>query len=349
MLAACKEEAVQQEEVVRPVRAIRMADGTAFSQRSFSGRARAAQEVSLSFRVSGTILSVNVDVGDEVAEGDVVSMLDPDTFRSEVNRLEANLASANAALRAAVNQAERDQTLFEQGNVAEARLDESIAARDGAQAEVASTDAALERARLDLNYTQLKAPFSGVVVATFAEDFEEIRAQEPVLRLLDHSKIEMVVDIPEHLISFAGGVTNIEVVFDAFPDVIVAAEISEIGSEASQTTRTYPVTLVMDQPDGVMVLPGMAGSATGQPPESFLESQGQMIPIAAVFSPEGGDASYVWIVDEASGSVVQREVSVGDATDLGVAIHSGVEAGEVIVTAGVHRLREGQVVRVDLQ
>ena len=69
--------------------------------------------------------------------------------------------------------------------------------------------------------------------------------------------------------------TNIEVVFDTYPDLNIPAEIKEIGTEASATTRTYPITLIMDQPEDVQVLPGMAGKASGEPPrQAALPTRG---------------------------------------------------------------------------
>ena len=83
---------------------------------------------------------------------------------------------------------------------------------------------------------------------------------KPFLRILDDSRIEMVVNIPENLISFAQYVKKVFVSFDAFPEQELEATIKEIGTEASSTTRTFPVTLIMDhQPSEFKILPGMAG------------------------------------------------------------------------------------------
>ena len=91
------------------------------------------------------------------------------------------------------------------------------------------------------------------------ENFEDVQNKQAILRLLDDSKIEMIIDIPEHLIINAAYVKDAFVVFDAFPGREIAATIKEIGTEASSTTRTYPVTLIMDQPEDIRILPGMTG------------------------------------------------------------------------------------------
>ena len=135
--------------------------------------------------------------------------------------------------------------------------------------------------------------------------------------------------------------------FDSFPGRPVPAEIKEISNEASLTTRTFPVTLIMDQPDDFKILPGMAGRASivSRPPaESAL--LGIQIPATAVFSGDGPDQSFVWVVDEAAGTLSRRHVELGKLARFGVLIQSGLNAGEWVVTKGVHTLREGEKVRI---
>jgi RND family efflux transporter MFP subunit len=155
----------------------------------------------------------------------------------------------------------------------------------------------------------------------------------------------MVISIPETLISYVPDVTNVRVTFDSFPEDAIPAEVKEISSEASESTRTYPVTLIMDQPDAFKILPGMAGKATGDPPADFRPTAA-VVPVAAVFSREGTPESYVWVIDESTLTVHRREVTVGELTDHGVQIKAGLEPGEWIATAGVFYLLEGRQVRI---
>ena len=143
-------------------------------------------------------------------------------------------------------------------------------------------------------------------------------------------------------------VTNIEVVFDPFPTVKVLAEIKEIGTEASKSTRTYPVTLIMNQPSEVKILPGMAGKATGEPPatEDVQLARGIQVPLTAIFSPDDIEKTYVWIIDKQSNRVTKREVTTGSLKDSGIIVTQGLNAGEWIATAGVHYLREGMDIKI---
>jgi multidrug efflux pump subunit AcrA (membrane-fusion protein) len=165
----------------------------------------------------------------------------------------------------------------------------------------------------------------------------------------------MVIDVSEGLISIAPYVERIVVVFDSFPDVEVEAEIHEIGREATETTRTYPVTLVMDQPENATILPGMAGVATGYARLPDDPTESIKVPTHAVVSDQSGK-EYVWVLkpetepgEEQSGTRVKaiaekREVTVGRLTEAGILIASGLESGEWIATAGLNTLRDGQEV-----
>jgi RND family efflux transporter MFP subunit len=254
--------------------------------------------------------------------------------QSMVDRVAAEKERAESTLGAA----KEDLQIAESG-----ARPEDIAAK---QAEIRSLQADVEATKDRLSYTYLKAPFGGVIVETFVENFEDVRAKEPIVRLLDPSRIEMVVDIPENLISYAPQVEEVLVRFDPFPDVEISAKIKEIGTEASQTTRTYPVTLIMDPPQGVQILPGMAGKALTKERVGPEATEGGIeVPLSALLQSGEENRSYVWVIDEPSNTVTRRPVTIGQFTDFGVLVAEGLEPGEWVVTAGVHQLRDGQQVR----
>jgi RND family efflux transporter MFP subunit len=236
------------------------------------------------------------------------------------------------------------------GAVSEASIDQARETVEVTKADITSFQASVETAEDALKYTNLRAPFAGTIVATYVENFENVRAQQMVVRLLDKTQIEFEVGIPETLISLAPYVEDIKVTFDAFPDVEVPATILEIGREASATTRTFPVTVIMDQPENASILPGMAGRATGKPsPPDSAAPITLVVPVTAVFAPETADQSCVWVIDETSKAVTLRPVDLGDAISSGFVVESGLEKGEMIATAGVHFLKEGQVVAPTFQ
>jgi RND family efflux transporter MFP subunit len=296
----------------------------------------------------------------------------------EVRRLEAVVRESEAIL--ALAQTEYDRNLESnkklKGSVSEseieltkasrdrsaAKLDQAkeslLIAREGArkedvraqEADVASFEAKLTRARNDLAYTELVAPFDGTIAAKYVQNFQTAQAGQVICRLLDTAKIEIVIDIPEGKITLTPYVTDIVCVFDAFPGVpMKGATITEIGHEASATTRTYPVTLLMDQPDestGAKILPGMAGRVSGTARlTDEIEAAGFVIPESAIFQSDNGD-KHVWRIDESKMTVHRSQsVTPRQLDALGVRV-TGIDAGQWIVTAGVHYLEEGQHVRI---
>jgi len=160
----------------------------------------------------------------------------------------------------------------------------------------------------------------------------------------------MIIDIPESKISLVPYAEKITVVFDAFPDHQISAAVKEIATEASSTTRTYSVTLIMEQPKEFKILPGMSGKATGQAsdkaPNKIAKSKGIQVPVSAVYSPANDEKSYVWVINEESGRVRSQAVSLGKIASTGLVITDGLKVGDWVATAGVHFIREGLKVRI---
>ena len=351
LLSGCKEE-IPKQEVIRSVRAIQVSDPADFAKRWFPGKAKAIQEVDLSFRVAGPLVSFPVNVGDKVKKGTEVAKIDPRDFQVDLRDAEGQLAKAKAEL----ERAETDYARLiriqkrDAGAVSQALIDRSLQLVESTKAEIRSLKASVDAASDRLGYTYLKAPFDGIVAATYVENYEDVKAKQPIIRLIDHSEIEMIVNIPESIISHADYLKTagkvLRVLFDPFPGREIKARIKEIGKEASKTTRTYPVTLVMDQPSEFTVLPGMAGKVASIAPPAGMQGQSQVvIPETAIFSPNE-NKTYVWIIDEKSKKVSQREVQTDKLLSSGITIREGIEPGEWIATAGVHYLKESQEVRI---
>ena len=386
-------------EVVRPVRAVKVGDLKAISGREFPGRARAVDEVELSFRVAGPLVSLPVDVGTEVKKGDVVASIDPRDYQAawdsaqanlaraqanllamergarpeEIERLKSAVAQAEASYQQALAEFERNAELLPEGAVSRTDYDISLARRDRTQeeiksaqeelnmglrgarpedldakrAEIKALEAAVANAKNQLDYTVLTAPFDGTVSARYVNNFQTVQAKEPIVRLLDITKIEVTFQLAENLISLVPQVTQVACRFDAFPGRDFPGKITKIGSEASQTTRTYPVTVQIEQPEDVLILPGMAATVRNQPEESADTTiRDILVPPSAVLAGEAGGPTYVWVVDEGSQKVSRRQVTTGELTPAGIAVTEGLTLGEWVVTAGVNLLHEGQAVKI---
>lgn len=350
LIAGCGKEEAPKETVARPVKAIKVGDIGQVGGRTFPGQAQATREANLSFRVSGPLITFPVKVGDEVEEGQVLSRIDPRDYQVNLNNVQGQLDRTKAIAARAESEYKRELKIFQEdpGATSKTTVDLKREQRDSARANIKSLQASVAAAKDQLSYTYLRAPYKGTITATYVENFEDVRPKQAIVRVLDHSRIEMVINIPESLISNAPYVKKVFVRFDAFPDREIEATIKEVGREASQTTRTYPVTLIMDQPSDITILPGMAGKTVrveGNLPDQ-VKSAGIEVPVSATFSPDETGKTYLWVIDEQTKTVKRREIKTGRLTDRGIAVQEGLKAGEWVATAGAHYLREGQQVRI---
>ena len=347
ILTGCGEENVEKN-FIRPVRTMEVQTLDAIGSRSFPGRAQASQEVNLSFRVTGPLIVRAVDIGTVVKKGDLVAKIDPRDFEVALRDVQGQLANAEATRARSKKDYDRLVAIRKKdaGAVSEAMLDKASDNFESAKAAVKSLQASEDSAKDRLEYASLKAPFDGIIVATFVENFQHVSAQQKVVRLLDDSRVEMVVNIPESLIGSAKYIHTASVVFDTHPDTLVNATVKEIGTEASQSTRTFPLTLSMEQPDEFKILAGMAGKTVAVEadfPDSSTTTALE-IPLSATFSSGDDGLTRVWTVDPEKKTVHQQEVTIGPLTDNGITILTGLAPGDILVTAGVHYLQEGQQV-----
>ncbi|MCO8123115.1 efflux RND transporter periplasmic adaptor subunit [Stieleria sp. TO1_6] len=291
----------------------------------------------------------------------------------EIEQLKADLSQAEASLRQATAEHARTVKLMASDAASQSEFDITLARQERCVAEVKSAkealnigmsgareedleakrseiralDAAVAAAKNQLEYATLVAPFDGEVAARFVDNFQTVQAKQPIIRLLDVSRIEVTVQIPESLIGIVPQVKKVACRFDAIAGQEFYGTVTKIGREASQTTRTYPVTVEIEQPDGAKILPGMAATVRNHVEEGEpLASADLVVPLSAVFTTAEGSQTYVWVFDEANKSVERRAVKTGDLTPVGQRISEGLKAGEFVVTSGVNTLREGQEVKL---
>jgi RND family efflux transporter MFP subunit len=330
LLAAC----AQREPEPRPIRNLRtivVGDISDIRNGQLPGRARSADEVDLAFDVSGTLTERPVSIGTMVEKGVLIARLDPRDFQ-------ANVRSTEADARTAKRNYERGSELLKTDFISEAEFDRL-------EARVDITQANLDLAKKALSDSEIYAPFGGVIVNLSVENFQSVRAKSTIARLLGVDTVEMIVNVSESQMANIHQIEKIEVEFDALPGIRLPATITEIGREASLTTRTFPITLSMEQPEGGQVQAGMAGMAYATGTLSEEDASGYSIPAGALFGEATNNVSKVWVVDSNS-TVHGREVRVGRVTPGGVQVIEGLTAGETIAIAGVHTLHEGQQVLV---
>lgn len=332
LAVSCSKESAAAPEPVRPVRAVKVGNVSDFQNRSFPGTARAKEEVDIGFEVAGRLIERDVKVGDRVEKGQVLARLDPRDFENEVEAGKARVKRSEAyherIARAAATNA-----------VSQQELTDAIAQLEMSQAQLKIREKALSDSRI-------VAPFAGTVAVTYVENFWNVRAKQAVIRLLDTSRIKVDLNLPENYISLIPFVKTTRCTFEAFPDHVVVGEVYEVGTQASETTRTYLVTIIMDQPEGFVVLPGMSCDVTADETElpEGAQVEGYYLPPTALISREGQE-SIVWVIDEATGVVSARDVENLGMGAFGILV-GGLEKDTWVATAGGHYLKEGQKVRI---
>jgi len=337
-IACSKQESTLAEPTVRPVKLFQVADATAKKIRQFPAVVEPTENARLTFRVSGKLTQFAIRPGQEVSKGQVLGLLDQTDFKLKVEQTRARYQLAKA-------QFDRAASLIGQKLVSQAMYDEAKA-----QLQIAEAD--LKTAETNLTYTELVAPFSGIVSRTLVENHENVAAQQAILELQLKGMVDVVIQVPEDVIALVKKDLHYQpdVVFDSYPSLSFKASIKEWDTRADSATNSFKVVFSMPAPAEFNVLSGMTANLIADISALVKHSRsGVLIPASAVFSaneqaPEQ-DEKMVWVYLPDQGLVQRRAVTVGHLTDQGVEVLSGLTAGEQVVTAGVYQLTEGQKVR----
>lgn len=345
-LPGCSKERPEAEPVIRPVRTMTVYSSGEGRTRTFSGTAEAGMEARLSFKVAGTVSEVPVNVGDRVKKGDLLAALDPEDYRLQVQEAEASLTRARAEARNAQANYDRVRSLYENKNASRNDLDAARAGSESADAQMQSAEKRLEQAQLQLSYTRLLAPMAAAVSAVDVEVNENVAVGSAVVSLSGESETEVKVSVPEALISSIRQGEPATVEFDALPGRSLEGTVTEVGVSTGRGATTYPVTVRLNQkPDDVR--PGMVAQVRLRFPGSGDKDR-FLVPPGAV--GEDREGRFVFVAEPAAdglGTVQRRPVEVGALTDEGMEILSGLEDGDLLITAGVTKLQDGNQVRIE--
>jgi len=343
---SCKEEQ-QIQEIIRPVRYIKAVPTEGSLVRTFSGVAQAGTESKLSFKVPGTVKNIAVRVGSRVRSGQILAELDSYDYELRLQQAESSLLQGKAQARNADANYDRTRTLFEKRSTSKSELDAARMASEAANANVQTLEKQLELARMQLNYTKINAPLDGAIAEVHVEVNENVQASMPIILLTSGSHIEVKVSIPEILISQIEEEKAVLVEFDAVPGKEFQAAVTEVGIKSTGMATTFPVTLLLTQPDPD-ILAGMV--ATAEFRFSLKdESVRFMVPSEAV--GEDREGRFVFVVEplaeeEGFGIIQRKSVNVGELTEDGLEIFEGLADDDLVVTAGIGHISDGQKVKI---
>ncbi|CCN73332.1 efflux RND transporter periplasmic adaptor subunit [Vibrio nigripulchritudo] len=290
--------------------------------REFPATSEAGDKAVLAFRVPGQLQTIPAFASQRVNKGDVLATLNPDEYQQLLKQAQANFKLAEV-------QYLRFKKLRKDKVVSEQDFDKAAANHKTALA-------SLDQAKANVSYATLRAPYNGTISIVNANNFEFVAAQQGVMNIQTDQILKVVFQMPEHLFRrfTIGDVVSAEMKFDTYHDRSFPLTFQEIDTEADPKTNSYKVTMVMERPDDVGLLPGMSGVVRVEIPEGRVTT----IPPTAI-SDENG-STMVWKRKE-DGSVEPVQVELDDSYK----IVSGLENGDQIVISGISGLKEGMKVR----
>ncbi len=325
---------------LRGVNVVRVSPDQQVEEVAYSGEIKPRYETALGFRIGGKIVERFVDVGDVVKAGSVLARLDPEDQKLNSQAVRSRLAAADAAYKQAKGDYERYQDLYEKRFISRAEFDRRRTDFEVAEAQLAQLRAELAVTENQASYTRLRADHAGVVTAIEAEVGQVVAAGQTVLRVARTSEKEVAISVPERKLGELDAAKDIVITLWAEPDRKFRGRVREVSPVADPVTRTYAVRIAMIEADGRVglgmtanvYLLGIAGGRTVQ------------LPATAIF--QQGEEAAVWRVDPTTGGVSARPVKVVRYFEDKVAVTGELAEGDMVVRAGVHKLFEGESVRV---
>ncbi|MGN6512863.1 MAG: efflux RND transporter periplasmic adaptor subunit [Lysobacteraceae bacterium] len=304
---------------------------------AYAGEVRAREESALAFRVGGKIVRRLVDVGDRVHAGQLLAELDPGDLRLQAQAAQAQLAAAQAELARARADRDRFAALGQQQLVSRSALDAQEAAYAAAAGQVRAIRAQLDVARNQAAYAQLRAPRDGAIASREAEAGQVVAAGQPVFSLAADGGREVAFAVPEGAIAGVHAGDAVTVELWNTPGARLHGTVRELAPAADPQTRTYAARARLADAGAV---------ALGQSARVFVSGDGARrlsVPLAAVQRGSGGSTA-VWVVDAKTHALRLAPVRLGTWNEDRVPVLSGLQAGDWVVAAGGHLLREGEIV-----
>lgn len=326
MLSGCTKEN-DQTEVIRPVKTTQPQLKSSLVVHNFPGVIKANKDSKLAFRVSGTIAELKFEEGEFVKEGELIAKIDDRDYKLQVTATQAKFQEVSAEV-------ERVVELYKRNSISRSDYDKAIAGKTMAEAKYQS-------ALNQLEDTRLEAPFSGYLQNIYFDDHETINKGLPAVSMVQISDLKVEADIPSKLYLQAEYFGSFSCYPEALPNLILPLELKGIRKK-SNLNELYKIIFTMENNPTVKLAAGMIVDV--QISVESEENQILTVPVNSVFNQQG--KSLIWVLSQ-DNTVKLREVEIGDLLGEGsIEIPKGLSRQEVIITAGVHTLQEGDKVKV---
>jgi len=336
-LAGCSKP-VPPAEDIRPVRTLTVAPAQTTAVAEFAGEVRPRVESRVGFQVGGRVTGRAVEVGQSVRAGQLLATLDPADLKLSATASGAQLTGAQADRDQQRADYRRAEDLHRQGFISAAELERRKSALDAAEARYLQAVAQSSVSVNQAGYATLVAPVGGVVTAVEAEVGQVVASGQAVVRIAQTGEKEVAISIPENRLAALRQIAQVRVTLWAGGEM--TGRVREIAPIADPATRTYPARIaLLNAPPQVAL--GMSATVVFEAP---LPTPVLTLPLQALLRE--GNATYAWLLDRASMTVKKTPITVATVAGNDLVIASGVKPGDVVVTAGVHLLKEGQKVKL---
>jgi RND family efflux transporter MFP subunit len=317
------------------------------------GVIEAVQHANVKPEVAATISGIRFAAGDIVEKGQLLMELDPASYQARLDAAEAELQSAKANAEQAETNWQRAEGLKPKGYISALDFDKARATRDVAMANVAKAAAQLEQARLDMEHTQIKAPFSGrISKPRFAVGDYVTPAGPALFELVQLDPIYATASVGlENYNNYVILRTEMERKGMDLPEIELTLELvgglqyphtgkfENWSHSSSQSSGMITGRALFPNPDGLL-LPGQNVTLVGK---AMQKSERTMVPQAAVLQDQQG--YYVMTLDDTD-TVRRQNVQVGVRDGADWAVREGLEPGTRVIVAGAQTLRAGTKVAV---
>jgi membrane fusion protein (multidrug efflux system) len=276
-------------------------------------------------QITGVVLEIFVEEGEYVEAGQLLVKVEPDRYRLEVERNEASLNRLETDF-------QRKQELFDRKLVSAEDFERVSAEYEAQKAQVAL-------ARLDLKYTDIRAPISGFVSERMVRVGNLVELHQPVYSITSYDPLLAVLHVPERELGVLRKGLEVTVRLDAFPQQEFKGEVIRISPVIDPATGTFRVTTQVMDP-GKLVKPGLFGRV------DILHDIRRGVPViprSAVIKED--EQTFVFVVGE-DNSVSRRAIETGYERNGEIEVTEGVIEGDIVVTAGKGSLSDGSKVEV---
>jgi RND family efflux transporter MFP subunit len=353
LIAACSKPAAPPAAPPPAVEVTEVAMEAIASEFEFVARTRASEDAEIRARITGNIIERNFAEGQVIQEGDLMYRIDPRPYRAALNVARAELSQAQAAVDVARRNLARGEELAPNGYISDAEMDQLRGENDRALASKEAAEAAVERAQIDLDFTGVRAPFTGTagrselsigdLVNPMSGALVTLVQRDPMLADFDVDEQSLAANMKINQERIAQGLDTLvytpRMRLVTGDEYLHPGEIDYASNRINPSTGTVTVTAKFPNPDGLLI-PGQFVRVYVQRGDAEMRL---LIPQPSVLEDMQGRYVYAVADDD---TVVRKNVVLGRRMGVNWVVESGLEAGDRVIVNGIQKVRSGQKVSV---